>query len=66
MIKPILVDSSNIFVPISQGSFIRTAFIIGFPGETNADFEELCAFVQREKFESVGIFEYHDEPLAAS
>lgn len=48
------------------GSFIRTAFIIGFPGETNADFEELCAFVQREKFESVGIFQYHDEPLAAS
>lgn len=48
------------------GSFIRTAFIIGFPGETTADFEELCAFVKREKFESVGIFQYHDEPLAAS
>jgi ribosomal protein S12 methylthiotransferase len=48
------------------GSFIRTAFIIGFPGETAADFDELCQFVQREKFESVGIFQYHDEPLAAS
>lgn len=48
------------------GSFIRTAFIIGFPGETAADFEELCQFVQREKFESVGIFQYHDEALAAS
>lgn len=48
------------------GSFIRTAFIIGFPGETAADFDELCAFVEREKFESVGIFQYHDEPLAAS
>lgn len=48
------------------GSFIRTAFIIGFPGETQADFDELCEFVKREKFESVGIFQYHDEPLAAS
>jgi ribosomal protein S12 methylthiotransferase len=48
------------------GSFVRTAFIIGFPGETAADFDELCAFVEREKFESVGIFQYHDEPLAAS
>jgi ribosomal protein S12 methylthiotransferase len=48
------------------GSFIRTSFIVGFPGETDADFEELVAFVKQEKFESVGVFQYHDEPLAAS
>ncbi|MDD2745862.1 MAG: radical SAM protein [Candidatus Gracilibacteria bacterium] len=48
------------------GSFIRTAFIIGFPGDTQADSEEHCEFVKKEKFESVGIFQYHDEPLAAS
>lgn len=47
-------------------SFIRTAFIIGFPGETDADFETLIDFVKKYRFESVGIFQYHDEPLAAS
>jgi ribosomal protein S12 methylthiotransferase len=47
-------------------SFIRTSFIIGFPGETDADFQVLLDFVTKYQFESVGIFEYHDEPLAAS
>ncbi len=47
-------------------SFIRTSFIIGFPGETDADFQILLDFVAKYQFESVGIFEYHDEPLAAS
>ncbi len=47
-------------------SFIRTAFIIGFPGETDADFQILMDFVEKYRFESVGIFQYHDEPLAAS
>ncbi len=47
-------------------SFIRTSFIIGFPGETDADFHILLDFVKKYQFESVGIFEYHDEPLAAS
>ena len=40
--------------------------IIGFPGETDADFQTLLDFVSKYQFESVGIFEYHDEPLAAS
>ncbi len=47
-------------------SFIRTSFIIGFPGETEENFKELCQFVEKYQFESVGIFQYHDEPLAAS
>lgn len=47
-------------------SFIRTAFIIGFPGETETDFQILMDFVEKYRFESVGIFQYHDEPLAAS
>ncbi len=47
-------------------SFIRTAFIIGFPGETDADFQILLDFIEKYRFESVGIFQYHDEPLAAS
>ncbi len=48
------------------GSFIRTSFIVGFPGETEENFSELCEFVQTSKFESVGVFQYHDEPLATS
>ncbi len=47
-------------------SFIRTSFIIGFPGETDADFQILMDFVEKYRFESVGIFQYHDEALAAS
>lgn len=47
-------------------SFIRTSFIIGFPGETDTDFQILLDFVKKYEFESVGIFEYHDESLAAS
>jgi ribosomal protein S12 methylthiotransferase len=47
-------------------SFIRTSFIIGFPGETDEDFNILLDFVKKYQFESVGIFQYHDEPLAAS
>lgn len=45
---------------------LRTAFIIGFPWETNNDFLELKKFIQKYKFDSVALFEYHDEPLAAS
>ena len=47
-------------------SFIRTSFIIGFPGETEENFRELCDFIEKYDFESVGIFQYHDEPLATS
>lgn len=47
-------------------AFIRTSFIIGFPGETDADFNHLLEFVKRHDFESVGVFQYHDEALAAS
>ncbi len=48
------------------GSFIRTSFIVGFPGEGEAEFADLLDFVKKHRFESVGLFQYHDEPLAAS
>ncbi|MBP9779230.1 MiaB/RimO family radical SAM methylthiotransferase [Candidatus Gracilibacteria bacterium] len=47
-------------------SFIRTSFIVGFPGETDEDFDILLEFIKKYQFESVGIFQYHDESLAAS
>jgi ribosomal protein S12 methylthiotransferase len=39
----------------------RTAFIVGHPGETEQDFEELCAFVKWAEFERVGVFKYSHE-----
>jgi ribosomal protein S12 methylthiotransferase len=39
----------------------RTAFIVGHPGETDADFQELCDFVKWAEFERVGVFKYSHE-----
>jgi ribosomal protein S12 methylthiotransferase len=45
---------------------LRTTFIVGFPGETEADFGELAAFVQAVGFDHVGVFTYsHEEGTAA-
>jgi ribosomal protein S12 methylthiotransferase len=44
----------------------RTAFIVGHPGETDADFAELCEFVEWARFEHVGVFKYSDEESARS
>src|SRR5439155_7535595 len=40
---------------------LRTTFIVGFPGETEADFEELCEFVHQAQFDWMGAFGYSDE-----
>jgi len=47
---------------------IRTTFIVGFPGETEKDFEELLKFVQTQKFDRLGAFTYYQEEgtIAAS
>ena len=48
------------------GVFLRTTFIIGFPGETKKDFEELKAFLRDYPFECVGVFTYsHEEGTRA-
>ncbi len=44
----------------------RTAFIVGHPGETDAEFQELCDFVEWAQFEHVGVFRYSDEESAKS
>ena len=48
------------------GAAIRTSFIVGFPGESARDFEELCQFVQAAKFDNMGVFTYSDEDTSAS
>lgn len=40
---------------------LRTSLIVGFPGETKEDFEELCEFVKKVKFDKLGVFEYSKE-----
>jgi len=58
-----LLDRIRRTVP---GVAIRTSFIVGFPGETAADFDELCSFVKAAKFDNLGVFAYSDEDSGAS
>ncbi len=48
------------------GVGVRTSFIVGFPGETDADFEELCRFVEAAQFDRVGVFRYSDDETSES
>jgi ribosomal protein S12 methylthiotransferase len=48
------------------GVALRTSFIVGFPGETKEDFEELVQFVSAAKLDWMGVFEYSDVDNAAS
>jgi ribosomal protein S12 methylthiotransferase len=43
------------------GIAVRTTFITGFPGETEADFNELLTFIKNVEFDRVGVFTYSDE-----
>jgi len=45
---------------------LRTTFIVGFPGETEQDFDDLCSFVRDTGFDHVGVFTYsHEEGTRA-
>lgn len=55
---------SNVITKIRQmmpEAIIRTTLIVGFPGETNNDFEILKNFVKETKFDRLGVFQYSDE-----
>ena len=43
------------------GLTLRTSFIVGFPGETEKEFEELCDFVREAQFDWMGTFSYSDQ-----
>jgi ribosomal protein S12 methylthiotransferase len=43
------------------GIALRTTFIVGFPGETEADVDELCEFIGEARFERLGVFRYSQE-----
>lgn len=45
---------------------IRTTMLVGFPGETDEEFEDLCAFIKKNEFERLGVFQYsHEEGTSA-
>ena len=48
------------------GVAIRTSFIAGFPGETDADFDTLCQFVEAAQLDRLGVFSYSDEDTSRS
>jgi len=48
------------------GIAVRTTFIVGFPGEGEAEFRELCEFVRAAEFDNLGAFTYSPEPASAS
>lgn len=48
------------------GVTVRSSFIVGFPGETEADFRELLGFVETARFDRVGVFTFSDEEGTSS
>ncbi len=48
------------------GVGIRTSMIVGFPGESDKDFDELCQFVEAAQFDRLGVFSYSDEDSSKS
>src|SRR6202790_4642447 len=48
------------------GVTLRTSFIVGFPGETEKEFEELCQFVRDSEFDWMGTFGYSDQEGAGA
>lgn len=46
---------------LSPEAGIRSNFIVGFPGESESDFAELCQFIESAKLDAVGVFGYSDE-----
>jgi ribosomal protein S12 methylthiotransferase len=53
-----LIHKLRVGIP---GLALRTTFIVGFPGETDAEFENLLGFIRRMRFERLGIFKYSQE-----
>ena len=58
-----LIDRIRRTIP---GVAIRTSMIVGFPGETEADFDNLCHFIEAARFDRLGVFSYSDEDTSRS
>jgi len=58
-----MIEHARTLIP---GVALRTSLIVGFPGETQAIFERLLAFVREARFDHVGVFEYSKEEGTAA
>ena len=59
-------DLINYARSVVPGIAIRTTFLVGYPGETEEEFQELCDFVEEMRFERLGVFQYsHEESTIA-
>ncbi|MDR2828741.1 MAG: 30S ribosomal protein S12 methylthiotransferase RimO, partial [Acholeplasmatales bacterium] len=58
-----LITNIRNYFPIST---LRTTVIVGFPGETESDFEDLVNFISEYKFDKLGVFKYSSEENTAS
>jgi ribosomal protein S12 methylthiotransferase len=59
-------DLINYAREVVPGIAIRTTFLVGHPGETEEEFEELCDFIREMRFERLGVFQYsHEEDTIA-
>lgn len=58
---PTVKDTVKMIKKIIPNACVRTTFIVGFPGETEEDFNELYDFVKESEFDRVGVFTYSQE-----
>jgi ribosomal protein S12 methylthiotransferase len=58
---PTVRDTVELIRSVIPSACIRTTFISGFPGETDADHQELFDFIQESRFDRVGVFTYSQE-----
>lgn len=60
------IELINKIKSINPEIAIRTTMLVGFPGETEQDFQDLCDYVEEMKFERLGVFTYsHEEDTSA-
>ena len=59
--KSLIIDTVRKLRERVPGITLRTTAMVGFPGETDSDFEELCEFVKEAKFDRFGAFTYSPE-----
>lgn len=70
MRRQITVEETTELIRLARekvpGINIRTTMLVGFPGETEEEFEELCSFVREMRFDRLGVFQYsHEEDTIA-
>ena len=64
--KETIIDKIDLLREKVPGITLRTSLIVGFPGETEEDFNELCSFLKDYKLDNVGVFTYSLEEGTAA